>query len=134
VVLKSVLSKLNLLTGSLGLSVVVLFGMGLGMRQGVCAQDMTTQLFTRPSGPSKPLSSQKNLSLDFQNADLHDVLRILAEEGRFNLVVTDDVQGQVTLRLSEVTWEQALGIVLQAHGLMLRQQGSIFFVNYSTGP
>jgi hypothetical protein len=134
VVLKSVLSKLNLLTGSLGLSVVVLFGMGLGMRQGVCAQDMPAQLFTRPSGPSKPSSSQKNLSLDFQNADLHDVLRILAEEGRFNLVVTDDVQGQVTLRLSEVTWEQALGIVLQAHGLMLRQQSNIFFINYSTGP
>ena len=117
------LSKLNVLTGSLLSIVVVMFG----MRQGVCAQDMPAQFFTRPSGPSEPLSSQL-LSLDFQNADLQNVLRILAEEGRFNLVVTDDVQGQVTLRLNEVTWEQALGIVLQAHGLMLRQQGSIFFV------
>ncbi len=124
------LSTLNVLTGSVLLTVVVLFG----MRQGVCAQDMTAQLFTRPSDPSKLLSSQKKLLLNFQNADLHDVLRILAEEGRFNLVVTDDVQGQVTLRLSEVTWEQALGIVLQGHGLMLRQQGDVFFINYSTGP
>ena len=124
------LSKSNLLTGSVVLIVVVLFG----MRQGVCAQDMPVQLFTRPSGLSKPLSSQEKLCLDFQNADLHNVLRILALEGRFNLVVTDDVQGQVTLRLREVTWEQALRIVLQAHGLMLGQQGNIFFVNYSTGP
>lgn len=122
------LSTLNVLTGPVLLTVVVLFG----MRQGVCAQDMPAQFFTRPPGPSKPLSSQKNLSLDFHNADLHDVLRILAAEGRFNLVVTDDVQGQVTLRLSAVTWEQALGIVLQAHGLLLRQQDNIFFINYST--
>ena len=117
-------SKLNFLL----LIVVVLFSIGQ-----VCAQDMTSQFLTRSSGPSKLLSSQKKLSLDFQNADLHDVLRILAEEGRFNLVVTDDVQGQVTLRLSEVTWQQALRIVLQAHWLVLRQQGNIVFVNYSTG-
>ena len=123
------LSKLNSLTGSLLLIGLFLFGMG----QGVCAQDMASEFLARPSGPSQQSSSRKKLCLDFRNADLHDVLRILAQEGHFNLVVTDDVQGQVTLRLSEVTWQQALQTVLQAHGLVLQQQGKIVFVNYSAG-
>ena len=94
---------------------------------------MASEFLVSPSDLFPQSSSQKKISLDFQNANLHDVLRILAIEGRFNLVVTDDVQGQVTLRLSEVTWQQAFRIVLQAHGLVLRRQGSIVFVNYSTG-
>ncbi len=122
-------SKLNSLTGSFLLIVVILFGMG----QGVCAQDMASQCLARPSGPSQQSSSRKKLYLDFRNADLHDVLRILAQEGHFNLVVTDDVQGQVTLRLSEVTWQQALQTVVQAHGLVLQQQGNMVFIKYSTG-
>jgi type II secretory pathway component HofQ len=125
------LFTLKLLTGFFVLIVVVLFG----NEKGVDAQGMVSQFLASPSGPSKSLSpsAQKKLSLDFQNANLHDVLRILAVEGGFNLVVTDDVQGQVTLRLSEVTWQQALRIVLQARGLVLRRQGSIVFVNYSAG-
>ena len=123
------LCKLNFLIGSLLLIVVVLLSNG----QSIGAQDMASEFLVSPSDLFPQSSSQKKISLDFQNANLHDVLRILAIEGRFNLVVTDDVQGQVTLRLSEVTWQQAFRIVLQAHGLVLRRQSSIVFVNYSTG-
>ena len=123
------LFTLNLLTGCVFLVVVLFYGQA----RSVSAQDMASEFLASPSDLFPQSSSQKKISLDFQNANLHDVLRILAIEGHFNFVVTDDVHGQVTLRLSEVTWQQALRVVLQAHGLVLRRQGSIVFVNYSAG-
>lgn len=59
----------------------------------------------------------KRLSLELVNADLHSVLRLFAEVGRFNLVTADDVSGKVTLRLRNVPWTEAFWAVLASKGL-----------------
>jgi type IV pilus assembly protein PilQ len=60
---------------------------------------------------TKVYTSQK-ISLDFRDADIVNVLRILAEVGGENIVITDDVKGRITLRLVDVPSDQALDIVL----------------------
>ncbi len=71
----------------------------------------------------------RRISLDFKNADLHDVLRIIAEVSGLNIVATDDVKARVTLRLVEVPWDQALDVVLQSNGLEKTQTGNVITVS-----
>ena len=71
----------------------------------------------------------KKISLDFKNADIHDVLRIVAEVSGLNIVATDDVKARVTLRLVEIPWDQALEVVLQSNGLEKSQTGNVITVS-----
>lgn len=57
------------------------------------------------------------ISLDLQDADIHTVLRFIADYADLNLVVDDSVQGKVTVRLKNVTWQDALSAVLASKGL-----------------
>ena len=59
----------------------------------------------------------KLLTLDFKDADVVNVLRLLAAEGGRNIAVGDDVKGKVTVSLRNVTWDQALDTILEARGL-----------------
>lgn len=70
----------------------------------------------------------EKLSLDFQNIAVRTVLQIIADFTNFNLVVSDDVQGNITLRLKNVPWDQALDIILKAKGLAKRLQGNVLMV------
>jgi type II secretory pathway component HofQ len=70
----------------------------------------------------------KRISLDVTRASLHDVLRMLADVGRKNLVVSEDVKGTVTLTLRNVPWTEALDVVLASHGLGMEQRGNILRV------
>ena len=63
-------------------------------------------------------------SFHFDDIPVRSALQLLAEEGRFNLVVSDSVQGNITLRLKDVTWEQALATVLRMKGLQQRVDGN----------
>ncbi|MBX6423653.1 type IV pilus secretin PilQ [Thermosulfurimonas sp. F29] len=65
------------------------------------------------------------ISVDFQNADIHAVLRLLAKVGGFNVVVSDSVKGTVTLRLENVPWDQVLDTVLASKGLGMVRVGNI---------
>jgi type IV pilus assembly protein PilQ len=65
------------------------------------------------------------LSLNFQDIPVRNVLQILADFTNLNIVASDTVQGNVTLRLNEVPWDQALDLVLKARGLGKRQEGNI---------
>lgn len=65
------------------------------------------------------------ISVDFQNADIHAVLRLLAKVGGFNVVASDSVKGKVTLRLENVPWDQVLDIVLASKGLGMIRVGNI---------
>jgi len=67
---------------------------------------------------------QGELSFDFKRADVHDVLRILAEAGNFSLVVDDDVAGLLTLRYQARDWADALAAVAQAAGLEIERNGA----------
>jgi type IV pilus secretin PilQ/predicted competence protein len=69
------------------------------------------------------------VSLDLKDADVHNVLRLLAEVSKLNIVATDDVAGKVTLRLFDVPWDQALDIVLQVMNLESVQEGNVIRIS-----
>lgn len=64
-----------------------------------------------------PKYTGKPISLNFQEISIRSVLQILADFNNFNLVTTDSVTGNITLRLDNVPWEQALETVLRVKGL-----------------
>jgi type IV pilus assembly protein PilQ len=70
----------------------------------------------------------KPISLNFQNIDIKVLLQVFADFSGLNLVPTDSVSGPVTVRLSEVPWQQALSIVLQSKGLVSRQEGRVLWI------
>ena len=65
----------------------------------------------------RPKYTGKKMTFDFQDADVHNVLRIIAEVSNLNIVAGDDVRGKITLRLKNVPWDQALDIILNSRGL-----------------
>jgi len=71
----------------------------------------------------------QHVSLDFKDADVHNVLRLLAEVSKLNIVATDEVRGKVTLRLFDVPWDQALDIVLQVLNLESEQEGNLIRIS-----
>ncbi|WP_370646410.1 type IV pilus secretin PilQ [Photobacterium sp. OFAV2-7] len=81
------------------------------------------------AGQSHDVSySGKPISINFQDIPVRNVLQLIAEYNDFNLVVSDSVQGSVTLRLDDVPWPQVLEIILQAKGLDKRVQGSVVLI------
>ncbi len=74
-----------------------------------------------------PYTGEK-IDLNFQNVEIRTVLQIIAEVADKNLVVSDNVQGTITLRLKNVPWDQALDIVLKTKGLDKREAGNVLLV------
>lgn len=70
----------------------------------------------------------QRLTLNFQDIETRAVLQLLAETSGKNIVVSDTVQGSVTLRLRNVPWDQALDIVMMTKGLDMRQNGNVIMV------
>ncbi|MEZ8196349.1 type IV pilus secretin PilQ [Vibrio cortegadensis] len=70
----------------------------------------------------------KLISLNFQDIAVRNVLQLIADYNDFNLVVSDSVSGNLTLRLDSVSWQQALDIILQVKGLDKRVEGSVILV------
>ena len=68
------------------------------------------------------------ISLDFQDADIKSVLRLMAEYGNISIVSGDDVKGNVTLTMKNVPWEQALDTILDINGLAKKQMGDVISV------
>lgn len=79
------------------------------------------------AAPEAPRTG-KRISLQVQRADIQSVLRLLAETGRVNLVMGEDVRGTVTLHLRNVVWDEALDIVLRSNGLGAERSGNILRV------
>ncbi len=72
--------------------------------------------------------SGRSLSLNFQSISVRTVLQIIADYNNFNLVTSDSVEGDITLRLDDVPWDQALDLILQTKGLDKRIEGNILMV------
>lgn len=70
----------------------------------------------------------ERLSLNFQNIEVRSVLQILADFTKLNLVASDTVTGNITLRLQNVPWDQALDIIMRTRGLAKRQEGNILII------
>ena len=76
-------------------------------------------------GPQRP----RLISLDFKDADINNILRILAEFSGLNIVTSEDVKGKVTVKLQNVPWQQALDSVVRAAKLAYVQEGNIIRVD-----
>jgi type IV pilus assembly protein PilQ len=70
----------------------------------------------------------EKLSLNFQNIEVRALLQVIADFTNFNVVTSDTVTGNVTLRLKDVPWDQALDIILQAKSLGLRKSGNVILI------
>jgi type IV pilus assembly protein PilQ len=70
----------------------------------------------------------QKLTVDFQDANIKNVLRLIAEASGLNIVSGDDVKGTVTMRLREVPWDQALETIMDAHGLGMKRTGNVITV------
>jgi type IV pilus assembly protein PilQ len=82
---------------------------------------------TNPADQRKEYKGER-LTLNFQDIETRAVLQLLADASGQNIVVSDSVQGSVTLRLQNVPWDQALDIVLRTKGLDKRQEGNVIIV------
>jgi type IV pilus assembly protein PilQ len=70
----------------------------------------------------------EKLSLNFQSIEIRSLLQVIADFTNFNVVTSDSVTGNVTLRLKDVPWDQALDIILQAKGLGMRKSGNVLWI------
>lgn len=70
----------------------------------------------------------ERLSLNFQNVEVRAVLQVIADFTGLNIITSDTVGGNLTLRLKDVPWDQALDIVMQAKGLDMRKNGSVLWI------
>lgn len=77
----------------------------------------------------KKMFSGKRISLNFQDIQLRAVLQLLADFTEVNIVVSDKVNGNITLRLNDVPWDQALDIILTTQGLSKRQVGNVILID-----
>lgn len=71
----------------------------------------------------------RRISLDFQQADISNVLRLIAEVSGFNMVVGEGVKSKVTMKLVSVPWDQALDMILKMNGLGKVRQGNILWID-----
>ena len=69
-----------------------------------------------------------NVTMDFKDADINNVLRILSYKSGMNIVAGKDVTGLVTIRLTDVPWEKALDIILRTYGYVYEREGNIIRV------
>src|SRR3989338_4465627 len=77
-----------------------------------------------------PLEEEKKfigrkISLDFQDADINNILRLIAEVSELNVITSEDVKGKVTMRLINIPWDQALDVILKTNQLGMIREGNI---------
>lgn len=82
----------------------------------------------KPIDQKESVYQGKAISLNFQDIPVRTVLQLIADFNGFNLVITDSVSGNITLRLDDVPWEQALDIILKVKGLGKRMDGNVLMI------
>ena len=70
----------------------------------------------------------EKLSFNFQNVEVRAALQAIADISNLNIITSDSVSGNLTLRLKEVPWDQALDVILQAKGLDMRKNGTVLWI------
>lgn len=67
----------------------------------------------------------RRIDLDFKDADIHNILRLLSQVGNVNIITSDDVRGKVTIRMRNVPWDQAMDVILRAKGMGQVREGNL---------
>lgn len=75
-----------------------------------------------------PTYSGEKLSLNFQSIDVRSLLQVIADFTNFNIVTSDTVTGNLTLRLKDVPWDQALQLIMDSKGLGMRKAGNVLWI------
>jgi len=80
-----------------------------------------------PEPDKVPVGTYKGtkISLDFKDADIHNIFRLIAEVSNLNIITTEDVKGKVTIRLVNVPWDQALEVILATKSLVKIEEGNV---------
>lgn len=86
--------------------------------------ELSEEDFARFLG-DQPKYTGRLISLDLQETDIDNALRIIAEVSNLNIIASEDVTGKVTLRLIDVPWDQALDVILKTNGLDKVQEGNV---------
>jgi type IV pilus assembly protein PilQ len=82
----------------------------------------------RKTADGKPIYKGEKLSLNFQNVEVRSVLQVIADFTGLNIVTSDTVGGNLTLRLKDVPWDQALDLILTTKGLDKRTNGNVVWI------
>jgi type IV pilus assembly protein PilQ len=93
-----------------------------------------TSMPTKPLGTDKVPGEDKKytgqkISLEFKDADIKNVFRLLAEVSGKNILVTDDVNRRITVRLIEVPWDQAMDLIIDTNGLGKEETGNVIRIS-----
>ena len=90
---------------------------------GAATTPITSQTVAQPA--NRRVYRGKRIDLNFKDVDVHNVLRLLADIGGVNMVIPDDVQANVSVRLRNVPWDQAMEVILASKGLWYQQRGNL---------
>jgi len=103
------------------------------VRGGVRADIRTAESSTTLGTDKVPLDEKKytgqKISLEFKDADIKNVFRLLAEVSGKNIVITDDVNRKITVRLIEVPWDQAMDLIIDTNGLGKDEVGNVIRIS-----
>jgi len=81
-----------------------------------------------PASEKPELSAAGNVTFDFKEADITNVLKIISYKSGINIVTTPDVMGNISVRLTDVPWEMALDVILKTYGFGSQKQGNVILV------
>lgn len=113
---------------ALAVLIAVLVGRGSEAQQ---APTPTSPAAVTPSAITDVASTEGRVTLDFRDADILSVLRILSLKSGLNIVADEAVKGVVTIRLVDVPWEQALDVILRTYGYAYEREDNIIMVTTS---
>jgi type IV pilus assembly protein PilQ len=74
------------------------------------------------------LAQPTKISLDFRDADVRNILKLIAEVFELNMIIGDEVKGRMTIKLVDVSWNQALEVILQSQSLGIIRNGNVIRV------
>lgn len=103
------------------------FDAAAGITESSTEPDQADSFLPTVAGQQRRFTGRR-IDLDLKDADIHNVLRLISDVGRVNIVTADNVSGNVTIRMRNVPWDQALETVLQAKGLGMVRQGNMIRV------
>lgn len=104
------------------------------LQQGSPAQEIEPRIQTQDikteeqTAVTDTLAKAENVTLDFKDADIRNVLKIISYKAGINIVATPEVMGNISIRLVDVPWKDALDAILKTHGFGHDQQGNIITV------
>jgi hypothetical protein len=121
----------KLVLGILAFSAVaapILFGLTVPIVVRAAAVEASTPAPSARQAGKIELLPGKRVKLNYQNVDVRSLLKALAEAAQVNMLVSDKVGGSVTVKLAEMSWEQALNTILGSQGLVKREKDGILFI------